>query len=81
MVVTDGGPPFNSKELIDFCEKHKIKVMKSPPYNPSSNGQAERMVRVVKDGLKKFLLDPDLQSLPCLLLSFILLVWLQKLLF
>ncbi|XP_062713702.1 uncharacterized protein LOC134290556 [Aedes albopictus] len=37
--------------------------MKSPPYNPSSNGQAERMVRVVKEGLKKFLLDPDMTGL------------------
>ena len=63
VVVTDGGPPFNSKELVDFFQKHSIKVMKSPPYNPSSNGQAERMVRVVKEGLKKFLLDPEMASL------------------
>ncbi|XP_058817013.1 uncharacterized protein LOC131680310 [Topomyia yanbarensis] len=46
VIVTDGGPPFNSKELIDFFQKHSIQVMKSPPYNPSSNGQAERMVSV-----------------------------------
>ncbi|XP_062554452.1 uncharacterized protein K02A2.6-like [Armigeres subalbatus] len=52
VVVTDGGPPFSSKELIDFFEKHGVKVMKSPPYNPSSNGQAERMVRVVKEGFR-----------------------------
>ena len=63
VVVTDGGPPFNSNELINFFQKHNIKVMKSPPYNPSSNGQAERLVRVVKEGLKKFLLDPELAGL------------------
>ncbi|XP_053686465.1 uncharacterized protein K02A2.6-like [Sabethes cyaneus] len=63
VVVTDGGPPFSSKELIDFFQTHGIKVMKSPPYNPSSNGQAERMVRVVKEGLKKFLLDPEMARL------------------
>lgn len=57
-----GGPPFNSKEFTDFMERHGVKVMKSPPYNPSSNGQAERMVRVVKESLKKFLLDPELRS-------------------
>lgn len=62
VVVTDGGPPFNSKEFTDFMERHGVKVMKSPPYNPSSNGQAERMVRVVKESLKKFLLDPELSS-------------------
>lgn len=63
VVVTDGGPPFSSKELIDFFQMNCIKVMKSPPYNPSSNGQAERMVRVVKEGLKKFLLDPEMARL------------------
>ncbi|XP_055534391.1 uncharacterized protein LOC129723915 [Wyeomyia smithii] len=34
--------------------------MKSPPYNPSSNGQAERSVRIVKDVLKKFLFDQEI---------------------
>lgn len=63
VIVTDGGPPFNSSYLIDFWEKQGIKVMKSPPYHPSSNGQAERMVRVVKDVLKKFLLDPQMKGL------------------
>ena len=63
VIVTDGGPPFNSKDLVAFFEKHGIRVMKSPPYNPSSNGQAERMVRVVKDSFKKFLLDTELKGL------------------
>lgn len=63
VVVTDGGPPFNSKEFVGFLVNHGIKAMKSPPYNPSSNGQAERLVRVVKDALKKHLLDPNLRHL------------------
>ncbi|XP_062714735.1 uncharacterized protein K02A2.6-like isoform X1 [Aedes albopictus] len=63
VLVTDGGPPFNSSHFVKFMERQGIKVMKSPPYNPSSNGQAERMVRLVKDVLKKFLLDPLTKSL------------------
>lgn len=61
--MTDGGPPFNSKYLVDFFSQQGIQVMKSPPYHPSSNGQAERMVRVVKQVLKKFLLDPDVKDM------------------
>lgn len=63
VLVTDGGPPFNSSHFVKFMERQGIRVMKSPPYNPSSNGQAERMVRLVKDVLKKFLLDPLIKSL------------------
>lgn len=63
VVVTDGGPPFHSREFVDFLERNNIRVMKSPPYNPSSNGQAERMVRVVKEGLKKFMLDPEMKGM------------------
>lgn len=49
VLVTDGGPPFNSSNFITFMK--------------SSNGQAERMVRVVKDVFKKFILDPQTRSL------------------
>ena len=63
VLVTDGGPPFNSSHFCSFMQRQGINVMKSPPYNPSSNGQAERMVRVVKEVLKKFMLDPDIRSL------------------
>ncbi|XP_053691322.1 uncharacterized protein K02A2.6-like [Sabethes cyaneus] len=63
VVVTDGGPPFSSREFVNFLERQGIKVFKSPPYNPQSNGQAERLVRVVKDVLKKFILDTQTKSL------------------
>ena len=62
-LVTDGGPPFNSMNFVKFFENQGIKVLKSPPYHPESNGQAERMVRVVKDALKKLLLDPDIRQM------------------
>ncbi|XP_062550143.1 uncharacterized protein K02A2.6-like [Armigeres subalbatus] len=63
VVVTDGGPPFQSVEFISFLENQGIKVLKSPPYNPQSNGQAERMVRVVKEVLKKYMLDTKIRCL------------------
>ncbi|XP_055585566.1 uncharacterized protein K02A2.6-like isoform X1 [Uranotaenia lowii] len=62
-IVTDGGPPFNSEYFKVFLEKQGIRVMKSPAYHPESNGQAERMVRLVKDVWKKFLLDPEMNKL------------------
>lgn len=61
--VSDNGPPFNSRGFVDFLERQGIKVMKSPPYNPASNGQAERLVRTVKEVLKRFLMDPEISEL------------------
>ncbi|XP_058457114.1 uncharacterized protein K02A2.6-like [Malaya genurostris] len=63
VVVTDGGPPFNSCDFITFLERQGVKVLKSPPYNPPSNGQAERSVRIVKDVLKRFMLDYSVKKL------------------
>ncbi|XP_062535175.1 uncharacterized protein K02A2.6-like [Armigeres subalbatus] len=63
VLVSDNGPPFNSYKFVNFLEKQGIKVMKSPPYNPASNGQAERLVRTVKEVLKRFLLEPDTKDL------------------
>lgn len=59
VLVSDNGPPFNSINFVQFLERQGIVVLKSPPYNPASNGQAERLVRTVKDVLKKILLDKD----------------------
>lgn len=63
VLVSDGGPPFNSLSFVKFLERQGVKVLKSPPYNPSSNGQAERCVRTVKEVLKKFLLDDEIAEL------------------
>lgn len=59
-LVSDGGPPFNSLSFVEFLGRQGITVLKSPPYNPASNGQAERLVRTTKEVLKKFLIDPDI---------------------
>lgn len=63
VLVSDNGPPFNSHDFKIFLERQGIKVMKSPPYHPSSNGQAERLVRTVKEVLKRFLLEPEVMRI------------------
>lgn len=62
-VVTDNGPPFNSTTFINFLKMHGIKVTKTPPYHPQSNGLAERAVRTAKDVLKKYMIDEKIRSL------------------
>lgn len=54
-IVSDNGPPFNSKEFIKFCENNGIVCLKSPPYHPQSNGWAECGVRTVKQSLRKMI--------------------------
>lgn len=67
-LVADNGPPFNSVSLSEFCLQNGITLLYSPIYHPQSNGQAERLVRTVKEGFKKLLmkekfLDKSLQYL------------------
>jgi hypothetical protein len=59
LLVSDNGPPFNSSELFNFCKKRKIKLLHSPPYNPQSNGLAERSVQTFKKMLIKSLVSHD----------------------
>lgn len=53
-MFTDGGPPINSDNFVTFM-KNQGKA--------ESSGQAERIVRLVKEVLKKFLLDPEIRTL------------------
>lgn len=46
-----------------FFQNQGIVVMKSPRYHPETNGQAERMVRLVKNVFKKSLVDPQIRTL------------------
>ena len=50
---SDGGSQFTSKEMHDFLEEHCIQHGQSSPYNPKSNGHAERNVKIIKDLILK----------------------------
>lgn len=50
-VVTDNGAVFTSVEFQEFMENNGIKHIKAA-YHPASNGQVERVVQVLKEGMK-----------------------------
>ena len=45
---------FVSQEMQQFLQKNGVKHVTPAPYSPASNGLAERSVRSLKEGLKKF---------------------------
>ena len=53
-IVTDNGTSFVSQETNAFLQKNGIKLLHTPPYHPSSNGLAERMVQTFKRLMKKY---------------------------
>ena len=52
-IQTDGGRQFTSAEFDERVKRWGVAHTVSPPYNPQSNGLAERGVRTVKGFLKK----------------------------
>lgn len=44
---------FTSSEFEEFMKRNGIKHIKVAPYHPSSNGLAERAVRVANEGFEK----------------------------
>nr|VZI04460.1 unnamed protein product [Spirometra erinaceieuropaei] len=53
VLVSDNGSQFTSSSIEDFCRQHNIQHLRSPPYHPQSNGQAERFVDTFKRALLK----------------------------
>ena len=50
-VVSDNGPQFTSQEFKEFLQMNRVKHITSAPRLPSSNGEAERIVRTLKSAL------------------------------
>ena len=44
-LTTDQGSSFISKEVRDFAELYKIKILNSSPYYAQANGQASQAIR------------------------------------
>ena len=47
VLVSDNGTQFTSAEFDEFMRKNHVRVS---PYHPSSNGMAERAVKILKKG-------------------------------
>lgn len=58
-IVSDNGTAFCSQEFELFCAANGCAHLTSPAYHPSSNGQAESFVKIVKKGIKACLLSCD----------------------
>ncbi|XP_054745773.1 uncharacterized protein K02A2.6-like [Anastrepha obliqua] len=52
-IVSDNGTQFTSHQFQQFVAEHGIQHIRSSPYHPMSNGQAERFVDTFKRALKK----------------------------
>ena len=51
-VVSDNGPQFIAESFQKFMKANNVKHIRSPPYHPSTNGEAERFVRVFKTAMR-----------------------------
>ncbi|XP_056089739.1 uncharacterized protein K02A2.6-like [Rhinichthys klamathensis goyatoka] len=52
VLVSDNGPQFVSQEFVTFLKANHVKHIRSAPYHPATNGQAERFVQSLKQALK-----------------------------
>ena len=60
------------KSLTLFCKLNGIKHLTIPPYHPSSNGAAERLVQTFKTSLKKIIEGKEVKELNTILQHFLL---------
>ena len=53
-IVTDNGSQFVSQEFTQFLKVLGVKHTPVTTYHPQSNGEAERMVRTIKENIKAY---------------------------
>ena len=56
-LTTDQGTSFMSKDVCEFAELYKIKLLNSSPYYAQANGQAESSNRTSIDLIKRKIVD------------------------
>ena len=52
-IVSDNGPPFDSRAMKQFADEYGILLTTVSPYNPQANGQAESGVAIAERILKQ----------------------------
>lgn len=52
-LVSDNGPQFTADAFKNYCLSKGIEHIRTAPYHPQSNGQAEKFVDLLKTGLRK----------------------------
>lgn len=60
VVRSDNGGEFKSQAFVDMLKRRGITPQYTTPHTPEQNGQAERMVRTVKEGTRTLLLQANL---------------------
>lgn len=56
-MVTNNGRTFTPHEFQPFLQVNGIRHKRTAPYNPATNGQAERFVQTLKQALKRMKCD------------------------
>lgn len=56
-IVSDNGTQFRSSEFEEFLKSNGIQHKFCAPYHPASNGQVERYVQTIKQGLRSMMFE------------------------
>ena len=70
VIVSDNGSVFTSHAFEVFVNSNGIRHLRTPPYSPCSNRLCERMVQIVKAGLRKQECGDIYQRLATVLLNY-----------